>query len=114
MELQTEEAYAIRLAGLASSVQWLMTAPADACFLITALSRGMGSPFIVLAHVDTKDVGRDRYELLVRRHLQHTSDVVVQHDFADTPIKRLASLEAAVPDASTPEAFNKRLKLDDV
>ena len=109
---ESDETYEIRLAGLAGSVQWLMTAPADACFLITAKSRGTGNAFTVLAHVDTKDAGRDRYELLMRRHLQHTSDVAVRHDYADTPQKRLASLEEAVPAASTPQAFNKRQKLD--
>ena len=112
LETDTEEAYEIKIAGIANSVQWLMTAPADTCFLLTAKSRSADKAFTVLAHVDTKDVGRSRYEILVRRVVQHTSDVTVQHASIDTPSKRLASLVDAVPTASTPEPFNKRQKLE--
>ena len=110
---QNAEACEIKLAGIASSVQWLMTAPAGACFLITAKRGAADKAFTVLAHEDTTSVGRDKYDQLLRRHLQHTSDVVVQHSSTDTPKKRLASLGDAVPFPTTPQPFNKRQKLDE-
>ena len=100
----------MKTAGLAPGVQWLMTAPADACFLVTVQSRGTGSPFTVLAYLDTIDAGRESYEKLVRSHLEHKSDVAVEHEYADTPGKRLASLQDAVPAVGTPQPLNKRAR----
>ena len=89
-----------------------MTAPADACYLITAKGRGAEKAFTVIAHEDTKAIGEKPYQLLMDGHIHHKSDVAVVHASTDTPLKRLQSLNDAVPDAETPKAFNKRRRLD--
>ena len=109
---QHDVTYEIRIAGIAGSVQWLMTAAADACFLITAQGRGADKAFTVLAYEDTKAIGEKQYRELLHRHVTHAGDVSVNHASTDTPKKRLEALNAAVPDASTPQPFNKRQKLN--
>ena len=102
--------YDVKTLGISSSVQWLMTAPEGACYLIAAKGRSADNAFSVLAYEDTKDIGRKQYEVLFNRHIQHTCDVAVTHAITDTPKKRLQCLKDAVPVASTPEPFNKRVK----
>ena len=109
---QSDKTYEIKIAGIASRVQCLMTAPADACYLITAKGRGADKAFTVIAHEDTKAIGEKQYVLLMDGHIHHKGDVAVAHASTDTPQKRLQSLNDAVPAAETPKAFNKRQRLD--
>ena len=111
-EKENKKVYEIKAAGIASSVQWLMTAPKDSIFLITAKGRSADSEFNVLAYEDTKRIGASQYETLMNRHMSHTGDVAIEHLKEETPQKRLESLKAAVPEASTPDLFNKRRKLE--
>ena len=46
--------------------------------------------------------------------MNHVGDVAVTHELSDTPLKRLVTLKDAVPLASTPRPFNKRLKIDEI
>ena len=48
----------------------------------------------------------------MQTRIDHLGDVAVTHAPADTPCKRLGTLRSVVPLASTPEPFNKRLKID--
>ena len=109
---QSDKTYEIKAAGITSRVQWLMTAPADACYLITAKGRGADKAFTVIAYEDTKAIGEKQYVVLMDGHINHKGDVVVAHASTDTPQKRLQSLNDAVPAAETPQSFNKRRRLD--
>ena len=104
--------YKVKIAGHASSVQWLMTASADSCFLITVKGRGSDNAFTVLAYEDMKKIGAEQYVALVNAHVSHRANVEVTHGIGDTPTKRLAALRDAVPQASTPQHFDKRRKLE--
>ena len=53
-------------------------------------------------------------ETAMQTRIDHLGDVAVTHEPADTPCKRLGTLQSAVPLASTPRPFNKRLKLDEI
>ncbi len=109
---ESDKTYEIKIAGISSRVQWLMTAAADACYLITAQGRGADKAFTVIAHEDTKAIGEKQYVLLMDGHIHHKGDVAVAHASTDTPQKRLQSLNDAVPAAETPQSFNKRRRLD--
>ena len=76
-----------------------MTAAPNDYFLITAKRRGSDNAFTILAHEDTSDIGRARYQTLMNGHIKHTGDVVVTHESNDTPQKRLNSVTGAVPNA---------------
>ena len=108
---QNSDIYEVKVAGIATSVQRLMTASEDACFLIAAKRRGADEAFNIIAYEDTRSIGLSQYQALLNAHMEHTSDVTVAHAIADTPQKRLESLTAAVPAASTPEPFSNRKKL---
>ena len=107
-----EAIYEIKTAGMAASVQWLMTAPPDSCFCVTAQGRGADAAFKILEHADTKDVGLNQYVALMSQHIDLGVPVVVEHHMSDTPGKRLRSLLTAVPEASTPLCLSKRQRLD--
>ena len=109
---ESDKTYEIKIAGISSRVQWLMTAAADACYFITAQGRRADNAFNVMAYEDTKTIGEQQYVNLMERHMNHKGDVAVAHASTDTPQKRLQSLNDAVPVAETPQSFNKRRKLD--
>jgi hypothetical protein len=109
---ERDKTYEIKIAGISSRVQWLMTAAADACYFITAQGRRADNSFNVMAYEDTKTIGEQQYVNLMERHMNHKGDVAVAHASTDTPQKRLQSLNDAVPAAETPKAFNKRQRLD--
>ena len=95
-----EGAYEIKIAGKASSVHWLMTAPGNSCYLITAKGRGTDSAFNVLAYEDVQITGLAQYVHLMTLHMSHRADginVTVTHECFHAPTKRLASLGAARP-----------------
>ena len=107
-----ESIYELKTAGAALAVQWLLTAPGDSCFLVTAKGRGADCAFNVLAYQEAKTVVFDDFVKLMNLHVQHKTDVLVSHGITDTPTKRLEALAAAVPEATTPPPFNKRQKLE--
>ena len=109
---QCEDTYEVKFAGIDRSVQWLMTAPEDACYLITAKGRGTDKAFSILTYEDTKSIGRSEYHKLMTRHIEHKSDVSIVHSIMDTPQKRFNSLSDAVPLADTPRPLNKRRKFE--
>ena len=104
--------YELKTAGAALGVQWLLTAPGDSCFLITAKGRGADSAFNVLAYREAKNVDLAPYVKLMSYHIQHKTNVPVSHGITDTPTKRLDALKDAVPEATTPPPFSKRRKLE--
>ena len=112
-EIDSEDSatYLVKAAGTSSHVQWLMTAQDNAVFLVTVRKGGEDDAFNVLSHFDTKAIGKSAYAQLMKQHIGHQGDVAVTHELADTPCKRLVTLHSATPDATTPEAFNKRRKL---
>ena len=79
--------------------------------MVTVRKGGENDTFNVISHLDTKAIGKSTYAQLMRQHISHQDDVAVTHGPADTPCKRLETLHSAVPAATTPEAFNKRLRL---
>ena len=87
-----------------------MTAPEDACYLITAKGRATDKAFSILTHEDTKNIGRSQYHELMKQHIEHDSDVPIVHSSIDTPQKRFETLSDAVPPADTPKPVNKRQK----
>ena len=105
--------YDVKIAGMAASVQWLMTASPDSCFLVTVKGRAADKAFTVLAHLPVKAEEFKQYEDLLLQHISHKEDVEITHLIADTPKKRLQTLQSAVPEASTPPPFDKRQKLTD-
>ena len=54
--------YNIKSAGLASSLQWLITAPGDAMFLLTASVHGPPLSFTVLSYLGADTVGKELLE----------------------------------------------------
>ena len=107
-----ETIYELKTAGMAASVQWLMTAPPDSCFCVTAQGRGADAAFKVLEHVHTPHNVFDHYLPLMSKHIDLDVPVVVEHHTSDTPGKRLKSLLSAVPEACTPLCLTKRKRLD--
>ena len=114
IDSEDSQTYIVKAAGTSSHVQWLMTAQDNAVFLVTARKGGEDDAFNIISHLDTKTVGKAAYAELMKNHMNHLGDVAVTHEPADTPCKRLGTLQSAVPLASTPEPFNKRLKMDEV
>ena len=91
--------YELKTAGAALAVQWLLTAPGDSCFLVTAKGRGADSAFNVLAYQEAKNVDFAQYMKLMTFHVQHKTNVPVSHGITDTPTKRLDAVKDVVPEA---------------
>ena len=111
LEESTAAVYELKAAGTAPSVQWMMTAAADSCFLVTVSGRGADSALTVLAHLPVGREAFQNYKLLLLQHTQHGSDVDVRHLTSDTPTKRLRTLMTAAGEPDTPPPFNKRRAL---
>ena len=102
LEESTAAVYELKTAGTASSVQWMMTAAADSCFLVTVSGRGADSALTVLAHLAVGTGDFEIYKLLLLEHIKHDSDVEVHHLTSDTPTKGLRTLQTAVAEPNTP------------
>ena len=113
IDSEDSETYIVKAAGTSAHVQWLMTAQDNAVFLVTARKGGEDDAFNILSHLDTKTIGKSAFAKLMKNHINHLGDVAVTHAAADTPCKRLGTLQDAVPLASTPRPFNKRRKMDE-
>ena len=114
IDSEDSQTYIVKAAGTSSHVQWLMTAQDNAVFLVTARKGGEDEAFNILSHLDTKTIGKSAFAQLMKKHMNHVGDVAVTHAATDTPCKRLGTLQDAVPLASTPRPFNKRLKMDGI
>ena len=114
IDSEDSETYIVKAAGTSAHVQWLMTAQDNAVFLVTARKGGEDEAFNILSHLDTKTIGKSAFAQLMKKHMNHVGDVAVTHELTDTPLKRLVTLKDAVPLASTPRPFNKRLKMDEL
>ena len=102
VEALKSEFYEIKIIGLASTVQWLMTASADSCFQITANGRSEEKAFTVIAYEDATAAGATNYMELMTNHMDHIGDVAVNLSPYLTPSKRLRVLNDAVNSAPTP------------
>ena len=65
LEESTAAVYELKTAGMAPSVQWMMTAAADSCFLVTVSGRGADSAFTVLAYLAVGSEVFETYKLLL-------------------------------------------------
>ena len=110
LDVEDTASYTLKVAGTAPTVQWLMTSPGGSCFLVTAQVRCEDNAFTVLAYENASTVGVDMYQLLMKQHIKYKDDVAVTQDTNSTPLKRLALINQAAADPSTPEPFNKRTK----
>ena len=110
-EESTAAEYELKTAGIAASVQWMLIAPADSCFLVTVSGRGSDSAFTVLAYLQVGSDVFETYKSVLLQHIEHDNDVDVQHQITDTPNKRLRTLTTSVPESEPPPPINKRRAL---
>ena len=93
-------AYSIKTAGLSSSVQWLLTAPAGTVLFITSALSNDELSFNVLAHweVNTSILPDMKHFLMCTIH--DVTSINLQLDSQQTPLKRQRALDETGPSKS--------------
>ena len=92
-----EQEYVLRQSGLSSSVQWLMLAPPDSCWLVLASTKGVTHEFVASGCWNLSAAHERTANEVLRTTLAkaHGSSITMQS--TDTPLKRRRLLDEAMP-----------------
>ena len=98
-----KDIYVITQAGLSSSVQWLMLAPAESIWLVLASKRNAGNDFVAQGHFNVTANELTTLTRYVLASIQKPCGPALTMSQHDTPLKRKAMMESETPNVEREE-----------
>ena len=96
-DLTDDQVYLLRQSGLSSSLQWLMLAPADSCWLVLASKKGVAPEFVASGYWNLTTAHKQTTSEVLAAAFEQTRGSPVIMEPTDTPLKRRRLLEDASP-----------------
>ena len=105
--------YPMKTAGLAASVQWLMTAKEDSVYSVV-VTKGSAAAFSVLARCEVPDIEVGHFETFMKEivKLEHTHKPSTAMDSTMTPIKRQGLVHECFKESETAQPITRRRRLN--
>ena len=92
-----EQEYVLRQSGISSSVQWLMLAPSDSCWLVLASKNSVAHEFVASGCWNLSVAHEPTAIEVLRTTLDKVRGSSVVMTSTDTPLKRRRLLDEAMP-----------------
>ena len=108
---ENERLYQVKVAGMSTDVQWLLTAAPGTTFFVTARLGAGDEGFTLLSYLDVGKVGLAQFHVYVRQLVTEIRWETVVHEATDTPCKRLRAVDDAVPAGVTVGPLGTRRRL---
>ena len=97
-----EQVYTLQQSGLATGLQWLMSAAGDSVFLVLASKKGSEALFVASGNMNLATVHESTARQVLTATLDRKRGALLTTRATDTPLKRKQALDDAMPTEESP------------